>query len=125
MAEFVPPEDLSNPELEPYAHAVGTLCNEWSKLELNIRLLFMVAAKMPSGNASVGACLCLDVKDLIEAIKVLVTFAKFTEEESEKIFSTFSYVNEKLRTLRNRYVHDVWHPSIQGFDVSRFTYVAK
>ncbi len=64
------PEDLVDPELIPYAIAVGTLCNSWANLESAIRCLFMVVSEMPLDNSSFGIAHCFDMRDQITAIKL-------------------------------------------------------
>jgi len=95
--------------LDRHALSVGRLCHAWAELELAISTLFQ-AVSLTAFYPHVALMTdCLDFRDQVGAIKVGAVAAKrFNNAWVEEVIDAMNYIDNDLRPLRNRYVHDLW-----------------
>lgn len=118
-------DDLIEPELVPFAVAIGALCTVWARLESSTRCLFMVVAGMPSDKNSFGIAHCLDIRDQLNAIKLAFVATPRDRRLTEFAVSTINYIDNVLRVKRNRYVHDSWNVEPYTGTVERTNYTPR
>jgi hypothetical protein len=101
--------------LEPYALAVGRLCHAWAELELAVSGLFGVVAGMGIDPALATMIDCLDFRDRIKATRIgAVATSEAPPEWAEELVEALNYIDNDLRPMRNRYVHDLWRSHDDG-----------
>jgi len=106
---------LPNCPPDDYALAVGTLCNEWARLESAIGYLFMaIAGWSPLNAGAVSMAKCFSARDHLAAIRVGSVFASRNAQWVELTIMAADYVENQIRPQRNRYVHDTWVPTGDG-----------
>lgn len=102
--------------LDPFALEIGRLCICWAELEFVVQHLFIaVAAPSHFSPALHAIASCLDFRDKLAAVKVgSVAAGTFGTAWCEAVIEELNYVDNTLRPLRNRYVHDYWWPDADG-----------
>ena len=104
----IPPK-LLQPQLAPYATAIGALCLKWSELESDLRMLFVTATRMPTdGRASFGIAASLDLRDSLAAIKIVLVDRGPMDGATEIAIGVIDFIDNVLRPRRNRLIHDSW-----------------
>jgi len=116
------PIERLEPQLVPYALAVGVLCKEWAFLESAARMLFIQAARMPLDRESFGIAHTLDIRDQLSAIKLAFVAKKKDRLVAEFGIKTINYIDNVLRPWRNRFVHDGWTYWRETNSVARFNW---
>lgn len=111
--------------LQPFAEGVGNLCNSWADLELSTAFLLMRSAGMPELTASLSIIRCFDVRAQFNAIKIAMVEFALDEEFKDLAISTINYIDNTLRTRRNRYVHDAWGPNWPDQDIHQWEWAPK
>lgn len=117
--------DLMPEAYVPHALAIGALCNSWSMLESQTRMLLIKASAMPISRLSFGIVHCFDVRDCLTAIKLAIIDAKWSVEVSNEAISCINYIDSTLRVRRNRFVHDTWIYDEQGETMERFDHTPR
>lgn len=102
--------------LDPFALGIGRLCHAWADLEKASAALFAIIAGMndPAGWEMVD---CLEQRDIIKALRVGAVATANSEEDYEwadALIEAIDYIDNILRPLRNRYVHDPWWHDHRG-----------
>lgn len=92
---------------DPFSLNIGRLCHEWEVLEWSVEILFALIAGIPSGPVR-SMIHCLDVRDMMEAIKVgaVATATPDMQHWTEEVIGSMDYIDNTLRPRRNRFVHD-------------------
>ncbi len=102
--------------LDPFALGIGRLCHEWADLEKAVIGLFAIISGMndPGRWSMID---CLDFRDVLRAVKVgaVATATSDAEHEwAQAVIRCMNYIDDELRNLRNRYVHDPWSHDHRG-----------
>ena len=90
--------------------------------------LYVAVSGMPVGGVSAHMTSCLDLRDIMNALRIGAIVA--TESDTvgrrwaETLVDSLNYIDNTLRPLRNRFVHDSWYVDLDK-GVSRFTYAPK
>jgi hypothetical protein len=94
--------------LDEHAKAIGLLCMEWSRLEGDIKNCFLKLSGWPNQLGSRAMLNCLDVRQLLTALKIGAFAMRYNQEACSRLASTVDYIDNYLRPARNRCVHDQW-----------------
>lgn len=114
-----------SPSLTEFALGVGVLCQNWASIEHRCEMLFVHVAKLPDTAASYAMVRCITFRDLLSALKVGVV-STFTDHLCiDEIVETVDYIDNVLRPRRNRYVHDLWFPGVDGDPPVRSSYIPR
>jgi hypothetical protein len=106
--------------LEPFALAIGEMCNEWAFLEQWIRRLFLFIGEWDYRLAATQDMVNrLDIRDLLAAIKIGAIIRCGNGPFLEALIASIDYLDNDLRGARNRFVHDCWAPSSSRMRVMR------
>lgn len=101
--------------LKPFAEAIGEMCNEWAQLELWIGRLFLSIGewdyRLRNALVMIG---CIDIRDQIQAAKIGAINRCTNGIFLEAVINCLDYIDNDLRTTRNRFVHDIWGPADDG-----------
>jgi len=101
--------------LKPFAESIGEMCNEWANLEGWVTRLFLAVGgwdyRLPNAVLMIS---CIDVKDRILATKIGAINRCPAGVFLEKICACLDYIDNDLRSARNRFVHDIWAPAEDG-----------
>jgi hypothetical protein len=105
----------SNP-LDPYALCVGRICHAWADVEKAIVGLFalLVGANAPDKWVMLD---CLDQRDATRGVKLGAVASARSDPErdwADIVADDLDYIDNKLRPLRNQYVHDNWISDERG-----------
>jgi hypothetical protein len=98
--------------LAPFAGAIGEMCNEWAHLEGWIGRLFLAVGEWDYRlkNALIMIS-CIDIRDQIKATKIGAINRCPPGDFSDRVVASLDYIDDGLRTARNRFVHDIWSPA--------------
>jgi hypothetical protein len=101
--------------LKPFAEAVGEMCNEWAHLEGWVGRLFLSVGgwdyRLPNALLMVS---CIDIRDQIRAAKLGAINLCQPGVLLDATVKSLDYVDADLRSVRNRFVHDIWAPAEDG-----------
>ncbi|HYC75255.1 hypothetical protein, partial [Brevundimonas sp.] len=93
---------------------IGRLCRSWERLEWTVGCVFSSVAGMPQGPIG-NMVRCLGLRDMLAAIKIGVVAQDVdrTRLWTVEVLVAADYIDNVLRTRRNRYVHDgIWHSDL-------------
>lgn len=98
---------LLDPALAEYHLALGVICREWAQLETVINwCLCDLVDGHKIGLEYIFAPLA--VRDEMASIKIAATFARKGQRWTNSVVDAVNYIDNTLRPIRNRYVHDNW-----------------
>lgn len=108
--------------LDPFALGIGRLCHAWAELEKAVAAMFVVIVGIDiphSVNIQVFSAMvdCLDLRDVVKAVKVGAIGSAKNDDEYEwgnSLVEALDYIDNVLRLMRNRYVHDPWWHDYRG-----------
>ncbi|MGH7022938.1 MAG: hypothetical protein ACREEB_05005 [Caulobacteraceae bacterium] len=95
--------------LDPLAYQLGRLCHVWAEVEFTISRLFETVGGMRAQGAPMMLD-CLDPRDKTMAVKAgAIPYATARGAAwAAELIDSLNYVDNTLRPIRNRYVHDLW-----------------
>lgn len=106
--------------LEPFDMAIGKMCREWAHLENSITMLFLAIAqwdyRLPTTYPMAS---CIDFREKIAAIKLGVLCWNCRQDIVELVMNSLDYIDNQLRNVRNRFVHDIIAPADDGVGANR------
>jgi hypothetical protein len=113
-------------KLKPFAEAIGEMCNEWALLEQWISRLFLSIGEWDyrSRNALVMVGY-IDIRDQIKAAKIGAINRCPEGVFLDIVVASLDYIDNGLRTARNRFVHDIWSPAEDGTSAIRIALTPK
>jgi hypothetical protein len=98
-------------QLKLFHEAVGEMCNEWAHLEQWINRLFLSVGNWDyRDRMALLMSGCISQRDQIAALKIGVVERCGPGNFLDLTLASLNYVDNELRTARNRYVHDIWAP---------------
>jgi hypothetical protein len=112
--------------LKPFAEAIGEMCNEWAQLEQWIGRLFLAIGgwdyRLRNALVMIG---CFDIRDQIQAAKIGAINRCSNGVFLDTIINCLDYIDNDLRTARNRFVHDIWGPADDGVGAIKVNVIPK
>lgn len=115
-----------SPELEPFATAIGAMCREWAKLEMKVLECLSFTLNLPYEEGVYDAVLrCFEFRNQLAAAKLGIVAQINDPACVEAMVSTIDYIDNTLRTRRNRYIHDEWWRSDQPNKAQRHQWGAR
>lgn len=109
---------LLDPALTEHHLALGVVCREWASLEQDVGWALAMLLKTES-IATPMILRPVDVRDQLASIKIGALFSSLSKRWTESVVDTANYIDNDLRPLRNRYVHDHWFVDVDGVTVYR------
>jgi hypothetical protein len=96
--------------LDPFSLGIGRLCHAWAEMEKAVAFLFgeLIGAKGP---VHWGMIDCLNPRDIMQAVRVGAVGKASNDADhlwADTTVNALDYIDNVLRSLRNRYVHDPW-----------------
>lgn len=112
--------------LKPFAESIGEMCNEWAHLEQWVERLFLAIGgwdyRLPNASVMVG---CLDFRDQIRAAKAGAVNRFPNGPFLTVTIDCLDYIDNELRSARNRCIHDIWAPAKDGVGAMRINVIAR
>lgn len=103
---------LQRHPLREHASEIGMICVFWSTLEMTLDMLYFALLNTDEHTASVLISNS-SMRDKVTNIKLLAYKKKPSDVWFSKIKKQIEIIDNDLRPLRNRYVHDYWLASSQ------------
>lgn len=114
--------------LDPFALVIGRVCIAWDQLETMSQHLYASVSGMPIGAVSAHMTSCLELRDVMKALRIGAIVDTESDPDgrrwAEALIESIDYIDNTLRPMRNRLVHDSWYVDLDD-SVYRFTYAPR
>lgn len=102
------------------------MCNEWAHLEQWVTRLFLAIGGWDYRiRTAIPMSTHIDIRDQIRASKIGATLRCPHGSFLNSTIECLDYVDNQLRTARNRYVHDIWASADDGQGAMRVNITPK
>jgi hypothetical protein len=105
------------PKFEEHATALGYLCLEWARLERHVHDLIQDIVGLDDNIAD--SIIPTDFREKLAALKNLAFLKKTSIEWFVSVSSLIDRIDQEVRPLRNRFVHDYWLPFLNDHPTKR------
>ncbi len=107
-------------QLEEHAKAIGFVCIHWTRLEQITDTTLAVLLKLPMDSIEAHCIMVeMDFRQKLKSLKHIAFAKKPSEEWFANLEKLVNYIDNDLRSARNRYVHDIWTTISDGSEVQK------